>query len=63
LRGFGYCQIPSYLHNMKIFTHYYEAVMYCGEKGVNGYRIKKHQSRPNTILNWYAIDKKGKPVK
>lgn len=48
---------------MKVFKHYYEAVMHCGEKGIQGYRVKKHQSRINTTFNWYAIDKKGKPIK
>jgi hypothetical protein len=48
---------------MKIFTNYYEAVMFCGERGIQGCRVKKHPSRPNTMLNWYVIDKKGKPIK
>jgi hypothetical protein len=48
---------------MKIFTNYYEAVMHCVEKDIHDYRIKKHDSRPNTTFNWYIIDKKGKPIK
>jgi hypothetical protein len=48
---------------MKIFTNYYEAVIHCIMNDVVGYRVKKHDSRPNTMYNWYVIDKKGKHLK
>ena len=47
---------------LKVFKHYYEAIVYCVNNDLKYKEVVKHPSRPNTMYNWYVILKNKKPL-